>query len=242
MLIRGSRRWSLLGLMVLGTLIPSVSEAGLFPFPWHRNAPPRMTQRRAEQESEYADRACDPIGARQVTKHGKQWPPYPRPTGPANLPSHLYHAAHYWPYPYTCEDREFVRALSGAQVSNGWITMTTLYDYHFEPDTHQLNPSGRMQVRWILENAPARHRYIFVQAAVDQSASETRVAMAKNEAVALIGDEQVPPVLIRVASPVGRPAEEIDVIRRLERESTLKPRITPPVGTATSGSAAASSK
>ena len=242
MLIRGSRLWSLLGLLALGTLVPSSGEAGIFPFPWHRNAPPRMTQRRAEREAEYAERACEPIGSKQFTKHGKQWPPYPRPTGPANPPSHLYHAAHYWPHPYTCEDREYVRALSGAQVSNGWVTMTTLYDYHFEPNTHQLNPSGRMHVRWILENAPARHRYIFVQAAVDQAGSETRVVTAKNEAVALVGDEQIPPVMIRVASPVGRPAEEIDAVRRLERESTLKPRISPPVGGGTAGSAASSSK
>ena len=119
--------------------------------------------------------------------------------------------------------------------------MTTLYDYHFEPDTHQLNPSGRMHVRWILENAPPRHRYIFVQAAVDQAGSETRVVTAKNEAVALVGDEQIPPVMVRVASPVGRPAEEIDTVRRLERESTLKPRITPPIGGGTAGSAASSS-
>ncbi len=240
MLIRTSRRWSLLGLMVLGTLVPSIGQAGIFPFPWRNNAPARMTQRRAEKEAEYAERACDPIGARQVTKHGKEWPPFPRPTGPANLPSHLYHAAHYWPHPYNCQDREYVRSLSAAQVNNGWVTMNTLYDYHFEPDTQQLNASGRMQVRWILENAPARHRYVFVQAAADQSESEARAAMAKNEAIALVGEAQVPQVLVRVTSPVGRPAEELDVIRRLERESTLKPRITPPIGTNSIGTSNAS--
>ena len=242
MLIRASRRWSLLGLMALGTLVPSIGQAGLIPWPWHRNAPPRMTEYRAEREAEYAERACDPIGARQVTKHGKQWPPYPRPTGPANLPSHLYHAAHYWPHPYNCQDREYVHSLSAAQVSNGWVTMTTLYDYHFNSDMHQLNASGRMQLRWILENAPARHRYVFVQAATDQATSELRVAAAKNEIITLIGDDQAPPVLVRITSPVGRPAEELDNIRRKERESIVNPRITPPIGTNNIGSSSASGK
>ena len=237
MRIHAWRRWSLSGLMALGTLVPSVGEAGIIPLPWEQNAPPRMTRLRAEHEAMYAERACDPIGARQVTKKGKQWPPYPRPTGPANLPSHLYHSAHYWPYPYTCQDREYVRSLSGAQTSNGWVTMTTLYDYHFDPDTHHLNASGRMQVRWILENAPARHRYAFVQMGIDQATSDVRLAAVKNEAIVLVGEEQAPPVLLRITSPLGRPAEEVDAIRRKERETIVNPRITPPIGTNNLGAA-----
>ena len=198
-----------------------------------------MTQRRAEQDAYYAQRAYDPIGARQVEKHGKLWPPFPRSTGPANLPSHLYHAEHYWPYPYACQDRDYVRAISSAQTSNGWVTMTTLYDYHFD-DSHKLNESGRMQLRWILENAPARHRYAFVQAGIDNATSQSRLASVKNEATQLVGADQIPPVLIRVTSPLGRPAEEVDAIRRKERETIVNPRITPPIGTNNLGASQAS--
>jgi len=191
-----------------------------------------------EREAYYAERAAEPIGARQVEKHGKLWPPYPRPTGPANLPSHLYHAAHYWPHPYTCQDRDYVRSISAAQTSNGWVTMTTLYDYHFD-DSQKLNDSGRMQLRWILENAPTQHRYAFVQAGIDNATSQTRLEAVKSEATQLVGADQVPPVLVRVTSPLGRPAEEVDSIRRKERESILKPRITPPIGTNNIGTQAA---
>ncbi len=233
------RRWSLCGAVVCGTLVPAAVPAGIIPWPWSEKHPPKMTQRRAEKEANYAQRAWEPIGARQVEKHGKLWPPFPRPTGPANLPSHLYHAEHYWPHPYSCQDRDYVRAISAAQTSNGWVTMTTLYDYHFD-DSHKLNESGRMQLRWILENAPNRHRYAFVQAGIDNATSQSRLVSVKNEATLLVGADQTPPVLIRVTSPLGRPAEEVDSIRRKERDTILTPRITPPIGTNNIGASQAS--
>ena len=198
-----------------------------------------MTEARAEREAYYAARACEPVGSKQIYKHGKVWPPAPRPAGPANLPSHIYHAAHYWPHPYNSLDSDSVRSFSAAQINNGWVTMTTLYEYHFD-DAHQLNEPGRLQVRWILENAPARHRYAFVQAGADSASSESRLAAVKAEAMQLVGADQVPPVLIRVTSPLGRPAEEIDDIRKLERKSIFKPIITPPIGTNSIGTSDAS--
>lgn len=233
------RQWILTGLVASGALLPTTVPAGLIPWPWDKKPHTRLSESQREREEYYASRANDPIGSRQVSKHGKQWPPFPRPTGPANLPSHLYHAAHYWPHPYTCQDRDYVKALSAAQVSNGWVTMTTLYEYHFD-DSHQLNASGRLQVRWILENAPIRHRFIFIQAGVDQTTSEIRSANAKAEAVALVGAEQTPPVLVRVTSPLGRPAEEIDAIRREDRKTLVPPRITPPIGNNNIGASEAS--
>lgn len=234
------RRWSWCGAIACGTMFPAAAPAGIIPWPWNVKHPPKMTKQRAEREAYYAARAEEPIGARQVEKHGKLWPPFPRATGPANLPSHLYHAEHYWPHPYTCQDRDYVRSISAAQTSNGWVTMTTLYDYHFD-EKHQLNESGRMQLRWILENAPAKHRYAFVQAGIDNATSQFRMAAVKNEATQLVGADQAPPVLIRVTSPLGRPAEEVDAIRRMERETMVSPRITPPIGTNNLGASEASS-
>ena len=233
------RRWSLCAAIACGALFPSAGCAGIIPWPWHEKHPPKMTQQRAEREAYFAARASEPVGAKQVEKHGKLWPPYPRPTGPANLPSHIYHAEHYWPHPYNCQDADYIRTLSAAQVSNGWVMMTTLYDYHFD-DTHQLNEPGRMQVRWILENAPTKHRFVFVQAGNDESSSEARLTAAKTEATQLVGADQVPPVLVRVTSPLGRPAEEINDIRKLQQKSIFKPIITPPIGTNTIGTSAAS--
>lgn len=234
------RRWSLCAGLLCGLLAPSAVSAGIIPWPWMPKHPPKQTEEQMEREAFYTARACDPIGARQVWKKGKAWPPQPRPTGPANLPSHLYHAEHYWPYPYNCQDRNYVRTLSASHVSNGWVTMTTLYDYHFS-DTQQLNESGRMQLRWIIENAPVRYRFAFVQAGIDSATSDARVASVKNEAAQLQGSDQTLPILVRVTSPLGRPAEEIDAIRRRERETIVSPRITPPIGTNNIGASEASS-
>ena len=114
--------------------------------PWmerEKKHDPRMAQKAAAKAAWYADRASDPVGSRQRLIKGKFWPPTPRPTGRSQIPSHRYHSAHYWPYPYKCEDRAFVRQVSNSQISNGWVMATTLYSYHFNPDTNQLTRSGR---------------------------------------------------------------------------------------------------
>jgi len=135
--------------------------------------------------------------------------------------------------------QEYVGGRSAAQANNGWVTMTTLYEYHFD-ETQQLNESGRMQLRWILENAPVGYRYAFVQAGNDSISSELRLAAVKANASQLVGPDQVPPVLVRVISPLDRPTEEVDDIRRFERKSIFKPIITPPILTNAIGTSAAS--
>jgi hypothetical protein len=174
-------------------------------------------------------RAQDPEGARQVEIAGKYWPPQPRPVGPPQLPVHQYYAAHYWPYPWVCEDRHYVRSLSQLQTNNGWVTMTTLYDYHFDPDTETLNKAGRLQLRWILENAPTSHRFCFVQATTNNERSQLRLASVQHESSTMVGADNMPPILLRLASPLSRPALEVDMIRRRELETMFKPRISDPI-------------
>ena len=68
-------------------------------------------------EEWYRMRADDPVGTRQVEKHGKYWPPYPRPVGRKQAFSHTFHAAHYWPHPYNCEDQAYVRNILDQQTA-----------------------------------------------------------------------------------------------------------------------------
>ena len=167
-----------------------------------------------------------PIGARQKEHVGQLWPPFARPTGKGMQFSHKYHHAHYWPYPYNCEDRDFVRSLSDLQIANGWVSHTTLYDYHFDAETHQLNNSGNLKLRWILERAPAERRVVSIQSGRSTVVSEERLAAVRDESIRMVGEANMAPISLRTTEPLGRPASEVDVIRRAELKSMPSPRIT----------------
>jgi hypothetical protein len=182
-----------------------------------------------EREQWYAARANDPVGARQKYYKGKYWPPVPRPTGPAQLPTHQYHAAHYWPHPYQCQDRAYVRETSKRQTNNGWMAATTLYDYHFDAETHELNRAGEIRLRWVFENAPTDQRIAFVQNGRTTTISQSRMQSTREKASEMVGEANVPPIVLRVCSPLGRPAGEIEQIRNAEMESLPRPRISDPI-------------
>ncbi len=220
------RRSSLIAMFFVLIVVPSLAHAGIFS--WLTGSSRRSAEESKEQW--YAARAGDPTGSRQQYINGKLWPPQPRPTGDPQLFSHMYHAAHYWPHPYQCEDRSYVRDVSRREVNNGWIKATTLYDYHFNNDTHALNRAGRIQLRWILQNTPTNHRFAFVQTGVNAKASQFRVTSVQTEAVEMVGQNNVPPIMLRVTTPLGRPAIEVDQIRRGELDSLPVPRITDAVG------------
>ena len=60
----------------------------------------------------WTERAQAPPGARNVCHKGKMWPVRPRPTGEKQQFTHAYHSQHYWPLPYVCQDRAYVKNIS----------------------------------------------------------------------------------------------------------------------------------
>ncbi len=182
-------------------------------------------------EEWWAMRAMDPPGSRQVEKDGKQWPPYPRPTGEKQHWVHKYHHAHYWPHPYNCEDQAFVRNIIDQQAAAGWVSATTLRDYHFDPDTHELNSVGRDHLHWIVTSTPVPYRMVYVA----QSFSKDQDVLRQTNTEKMIAEFQPGskvPVLLKYDRFLGRPAQEIDQLRRLELMSIPRPRLFT-VGTAT---------
>ncbi len=209
-------RWFVVVLLLVAVPDPTPARAG---FPWFWRKPKRLTPEWWEHK------ATVPTGARQVHVGGKQWPPYPRPVGDPQPFLHRYHTTLYWPYPYDCQDRWFVRTLTQRQVDNGWIDGTTLYDYHFDPKTHELNSAGRLHLQWILRHAPARHRLAYVQQGAAPEISEARLANVRAVAQSLVGEGALPPVVLRTTTATGRLAEEVDIIRRQELETIPEPRV-----------------
>ncbi|MBI1313646.1 hypothetical protein GC176_20330 [bacterium] len=228
------RRLIALSLLV----IPTVTFAEpLIPWPWLENSRYQTwkQERDAARADWYARRALDPVGSRRRYVKGKFWPPFPRPEGLSMLPSHRFHTAHYWPYPYVCEDRQSVREYFATQEDAGWEDATTLYDYHFDSDNQTLNRSGLLQLQWIIRNVPDQRRMVYVQAANDVTASNYRIANVQTEVSEMVGLENSLPVMLRVTSPLGRPAVEVDAIQRKSQSSMRIPRISAPVNTRASG-------
>ena len=171
--------------------------------------------------------------------NGKQWPPYPRPVGPEQPCCHIYHAEHYWPWPYMCTDRQVVLDMTRTQEANGWLCETTLYDYHFNAETNELTVPGKLQLKWILENVPASYRTVWVQQAEDPAVSQQRMTNVRTVAARLVSQPNLPTIAFRPATAPGRPAIEVDSIRRKELESIPNPRIAFEAGAASAASPAA---
>jgi hypothetical protein len=177
----------------------------------------------------WAEKAQLPVGTRQRVHHGKVYPPFPRPTGEKQQWSHKFHAAHYWPLPYVCADRDLVSNIWNEQIANGWTEATTLFDYHFETETQELTHPGLMQLQWIMAHAPETRRMVFVQSTHDAVPDEIRLSVVRNAVQQCTGIGIPPTVLIRYTSAVGRPAIELQMIRENEIATTPVPRISPAI-------------
>lgn len=221
-----SRLLLLLGLLLV---LPSVVRAD---WPFWANGPIRGTP-------EYYDlHAADPIGQRQVCFAGKLWPATARPTGEPATCVAKFHANSYWPYPYSCADKAVVGQILNTQIANGWQQESTFFNYHFDPVTNELNSSGRDHLYWLLSSAPAEFRTAFVETSrVDPGISNARLASVQSEATRMVGVDQAPPIMLRVATPYGTPAQQVDAVFKYRTEN-LNP---PPMVQYTSGASGASS-
>ena len=172
----------------------------------------------------YCERANDPVGERQKCHHGKAWPPFNRPCGPEQTCVHKFHANHYWPYPYNVQDRNDVRLALATQVNNGWCVATTLYDYHFDQTTHQLNSAGYEHLNWIFTHTEPQHRHIYISGAADSAENEVRRQNVQKALAAVGGDASIP-ITMRATHPLGRPATEVESIFTNAASSALPPAI-----------------
>lgn len=175
-------------------------------------------------EEWYAERAGSPPGTRQKFKYGKAWPPYARPVGKGQPFWHKYHTAHYWPHPYNCEDREYLRSIITQQTINGWDTAMTLHDYHFDQESNRLNSAGERHLTWILLQSPQQYRAVYVSRGSSEQVAQFRLNLVQETAQSICGSG-LPPILLKYDNFIGRPAIEIDTLRRLELQAIPQPRL-----------------
>ncbi len=185
----------------------------------------------------WAEKAQLPVGERRRVKKGKVWPIQPRPDAPKQPFSHIYHAATSWPYPYVCQDRQYVRSLFDQQAANGWAEQATLHEYHFDPDTNQINGPGRSHLSWILNAAPPEYRGVYLYQSTDMRLNQVRMASVQQAVDELSFGEGAPSVEWRRALPASRPASQIKAMQDLEAQALPAP-IVGGAGGAGAGAAA----
>lgn len=164
-------------------------------------------------------------GVRQRCKKGKLWPVRPRPTGDRQQFTHTFHAAHYWPLPYVCYDRQYVRDIIETQTMLGWQEETTLYNRHFDPENQTLTRPGILHLERILEITPLSRRAVYVQATRDLSIDAERLNSVETAMAELTHGGTIAPVSLRNCREYGRPASEVKDINDLYNASIPAPRL-----------------
>ncbi len=202
-------------------VVPQSAQAG---WPWRKKTVNGM-QKYSPQWWEYTGSL--PVGSRQVYRHGKLWPPRPRPTDPQQTFAQQFHAAHFWPTPYVENDRNIVKVFEAAQINQGWKNVTTLYGYHFDKDTHELTKSGREHVLWVMQNPTRCHTQIHVQASTERNINTIRLASVNNY-VAEISEQtgRSLNVQLDVTSPITRPAVEVELYQKAWLDGMVAPHLS----------------
>jgi hypothetical protein len=125
---------------------------------------------------------------------------------------HGYRRNAVWPWPYFCADRMAVREPFDIMVRNGWQRQNLLGAHYFDPATHQLTTAGKMQVRWILTQAPPDRRQIFIERSIDPTLTSEYVAATREYASRVAIDGQMPQIYETNMMAEGRPANAVDMI------------------------------
>lgn len=151
-----------------------------------------------------------------------------------------YREVHNWPKPYTEMAATSVQTMLAAQVQKGWTRATTLQDYHFDPETHELNRAGRIHLNEIARHTPLERRFIFIEATDDASDTQTRVADVRRTVCAWVGEKNVPPLQVVQTPAYGAKAEEMKIERERFLGSIPTPRLPAVEGSSGSTTTASS--
>ena len=173
----------------------------------------------------WSEKAQITPGVRQKCKKGKIWPVRPRPTGEGQQFSHTFHDAHYWPLPYVCQDRQYVKNIMEIQKSNGWTEETTLYNRHFEPDDQILTRPGRLHLQRILEITPQHRRTVYVQSTRNPNIDNVRLTNVESAIAELAHGLERVTVSVRTGREYSRPASEEQIINDLYNSTIPSPRL-----------------
>jgi hypothetical protein len=145
-----------------------------------------------------------------------------------------FHRNNSWPEPFLTADKIAVRTPYCIQTDNGWKMQNTIGSYLFDAETQRVNQAGELLVKWVVTQAPAHRRAVFVLKADSAEATKARVESVQL-AVAKFGGGCMYPVLLTDSEPSGWPASYIDSISQQYSATMPAPRLPPRQGNGQSG-------
>jgi hypothetical protein len=139
-----------------------------------------------------------------------------------------WHRLNSWPEPFIHQDRSATRSPFGVMINDGWQRQTTLGQYHFNPETHELNEAGLIKLDWILTRIPEQRRVVFVERSRSVDDSASRVDSVQRYAARLITHGPLPPVVQTYTPPVGTPADAVNSVYVKLNATIPNPRLPAP--------------
>jgi uncharacterized membrane protein YgcG len=136
-----------------------------------------------------------------------------------------WHRNNMWPQPFIVADRISVCEPFAIQVNNGWRLQNTIGDAYFDPNNNELTVAGQSKVKWIVQQAPASRRTVFVLMNEDREATNARVRSVQ-QAVERYTVKGAPgEVLLTDRDVIGGSGEYYDSVDRALKSSVPAPRL-----------------
>jgi hypothetical protein len=110
-------------------------------------------------------------------------------------------------------------------IHNGWRMQNTLAAHHFREGTMELTEAGKLKVLWIVTEAPAQHRTIYVERASHPQVTAGRIQNVQIIAAGSSMEGVSPPVFETGIPARGWPADQIDATTRKWYDSAPSPRL-----------------
>lgn len=136
-----------------------------------------------------------------------------------------FHRNNCWPQPFQATDRELTRAPFVAMTAAGWRLHNTLSDHFFNVDDQGMNQAGELKLRWIVTQAPANRRTVFVLRGSSPDATAARVASVQQAIDRFALEGSRPEVLITDVIPPGASGDYFDQVDRQLKQSIPAPRL-----------------
>ena len=133
----------------------------------------------------------------------------------------------YWPKPFVQADRESVEDPFRTMIDNGRKLQHLLSAHHF--DGNELNEAGRIKTQWLVMQAPAHRRSIYVQRSINPGETIDRMKSVEAWTNKILRGGHVT-VLASDMAPLSASGERMDMIYRKAADTIPDPRIPPSSG------------